>query len=484
MARGSLSERDELGIVEWYERGESTRRVGRRFGVSKTTVRKVLKRMGVQARGKDEPWKLMKAEQDEVIRRYLNGEGSTTIARDYPINSSTICSLMKREGFLRTVSEDERLHREQESVERYLNGERVRAIAKDLLVSRKAVERYIRKAGIPFRRKRLAEAQREEIVRRYLIGETTESIANCMSVSRSAILRTLRLKNIPIRGGAVDFSEAEKEEIARLYRSGKSTNYLGKRLYVSGASIAKVLKEMGTPLRNQSDASRKYSLDEDFFERIDCQEKAYWLGFLMADGTVTERNEVVLKLAKKDEGHLAKYRDCLGSDHPVKESSTFLRSTGRTYEMVRITLISSKLVNDLGRQRITPNKTLKESFPDIDLDLTSHFVRGVFDGDGSIGNSCKKPIFNMVGNKEFLLDIQEHLRSVGLSKTKLTPCGKVHYLVYGGFGNTRRIYNYLYSDASIYLDRKKEKFEEILFGDKLINKSDSESGGIVPLDQF
>jgi len=52
--------------------------------------------------------------------------------------------------------------------------------------------------------------------------------------------------------------------------------------------------------RKSSLAHRRYNLDETFFEKIDNEEKAYWLGFLAGDGAITDENRLRLRLAIKD----------------------------------------------------------------------------------------------------------------------------------------------------------------------------------------
>ncbi len=489
MSRGKLTEADKLGIIEWYERGESTRKVGKRFGINKATVRRVLMRRGIQRRARNNPWKLLKSEQEEVWRRYLGGEGSTTIARDYPVSSTMIQNLMRRKGVLRSGSKIGNVEKKK-IVERYESGERVRQIAEDMSVSRKTVERYIKEAGIPFRFGWLTEAQEQEIEDRYSKGESTYQISRELSESRWTVLEALRRRDIAVQS-ELDaekdlgiLSETDLEEAVRLYLNGWNTIDVATHFSVNKRAIWKLLRRQNIPRRILSEAQRKYRVVEDFFKDIDSEEKSYWLGFLMADGSISERNEINLKLSWKDRFHIEKYRKCLGSNHPIRSLTTFLPATGRHYRMATMTIISFEMVNDLKKWGIVPNKTLMESFPCIDGRFASHFIRGVFDGDGSIGKSHKRPHFNIAGNERFLLDLQRHLRLSGVSKTKLTPCGRIHYLTYGGIGNIRKIYQYLYSNATVWLDRKREKFEEILFGDKLVGESSSEGNGIVPLDRF
>jgi len=214
-------------------------------------------------------------------------------------------------------------------------------------------------------------------------------------------------------------------------------------------------------------AHRKYNLDESFFEKIDNEEKAYWLGFLSGDSAITE-NKVRLRLALKDKEHLKKFKGAVkwtGKDYFPKNNNG-----------IEVGFRSLKMTDDLARYFITPHKTFIIRFPEISKLLERHFIRGVFDADGCInrtirirkGKSGQIYIsyggeFNIEGNKEFILAIQSRLVELGLPNTSTKYSGKnINRVRYGGINQLRKIYDYLYEDATIFLERKKKLFEEIL----------------------
>ena len=56
------------------------------------------------------------------------------------------------------------------------------------------------------------------------------------------------------------------------------------------------------------------TFDEHSFDVIDTEEKAYWLGFLYADGNVSNtKNEVGITLQSSDIKHLYKFKTFLKS---------------------------------------------------------------------------------------------------------------------------------------------------------------------------
>ena len=214
-------------------------------------------------------------------------------------------------------------------------------------------------------------------------------------------------------------------------------------------------------------AHRKYNLDESFFAKIDNEEKAYWLGFLSGDGAITE-NKVRIRLAIKDKIHLKKFKETVkwsGKDYYHKDT-----------DALEVCFRSFKMLNDLARYFITPRKTYTIKFPDIPKPLERHFIRGVFDADGCISKAHRITRgkagqiyishggeFNIEGNKEFISAIQSRFKEVGLPFNSIDYPGKrINRIRYGGINQLNTIYKYLYENANIFLERKKELFEDIL----------------------
>ena len=136
----------------------------------------------------------------------------------------------------------------------------------------------------------------------------------------------------------------------------------------------------------------KYNYDIDYFEHIDNFDKAYWLGFIYADGYVSyneeKRNyEFGIKLMKSDFKHLKKLNKCLKGNMNISfhKRQTFLKyGINKYYEDCVIRLYSKKFVENLIDKGVIPNKTLYIKFPKLNEDLTWCFIRGYMDGDGHI----------------------------------------------------------------------------------------------------
>ena len=221
---------------------------------------------------------------------------------------------------------------------------------------------------------------------------------------------------------------------------------------------------------------RKHFFDENYFENIDTEEKAYWLGFIAADGSIVKSSEynsyrLYINLSHVDEGHLGKFRNAVGASDTKfqKYTSTkgFSNPNGTTSS--RIVLNSFKMCKDLAKYNIHQRKSYDIEMPNIDSGLIPHYLRGLFDGDGSyhyhydIKNNRYRYIFEIVSaNKIFVEQIQQYLLSVGI-KTNLYYRKEFNYfrLMTASKRELLKLIDLLYSNATVYLDRKFEKVNEI-----------------------
>ena len=209
---------------------------------------------------------------------------------------------------------------------------------------------------------------------------------------------------------------------------------------------------------------RKYEIIENYFDDIDTEEKAYWLGFLYADGyNIETKHEVKLRLHIKDEEILIKFRNILfpNKDNPLYYGE-FSNGKSKWCELD----ISNKHISDsLSEKGCVQAKTFKLSFPDfLNENLYNHFIRGLFDGDGCICCSTlktgeHKTMFSITGYRPFMSQINEIIsNSCGLNKNKLIKYkGKderIATLAFSGCRQCIKIREYLYKDATIYLQRK------------------------------
>lgn len=208
--------------------------------------------------------------------------------------------------------------------------------------------------------------------------------------------------------------------------------------------------------------------DNTVFDQIDSEEKAYWLGFIYADGTISSHKEgkkkrynFELSLSIEDLNHLYKFQKFLKSN---KEPNISTAGNLYKYQRCRIVISNKHLWNILNNYGCVPKKSLMLKFPNEqifkDKSLIKDFIRGYFDGDGCI-SYCDKSHSNMtislLGTKDFLEVLQNYLPLE--KKNKIDKIKNIYKL---SFQRSRGKYvlNYLYNNATIYLDRKEIRYKE------------------------
>jgi intein/homing endonuclease len=176
-----------------------------------------------------------------------------------------------------------------------------------------------------------------------------------------------------------------KEKVSILikrYKNGEVISKIAKDIGSTYKSCWRILKKNNIKIR--IDTNRKYKFSIDIFDKIDSEEKAYWLGFLYADGNNYEkRSTVSLVLALKDKDHILKFMKFLSLNRPLRTGSNLSFPKKSEFASICATDIHfSKRLAELG---MMANKTHKLTFPSfIDKKLIRHFIRGYFDGDGSV----------------------------------------------------------------------------------------------------
>lgn len=279
------------------------------------------------------------------------------------------------------------------------------------------------------------------------------------------------LKKRGIRPKHTKLTADEVAAIINLYETGEYTyNEIARRFNKHHGSIGRALNKRGYKAINPSLTARKYSINENYFENIDTECKAYYLGFLFADGHNGEtNNKVTITLKNNDEYILRFLLKEIESDSIITHRSG-IKSNGEVSGYSILNLCNKKISKDLINHGCMGNKTFKIIFPTtIQPDLLHHFVRGYFDGDGCIYISKKIPSnmnLNFVSNKVFLNGLQESLiRELGLNKVKIGSNKhtdeRIGNLTYSGRNNCVKLRGWMYKDATTFLTRKRDKLYSI-----------------------
>ena len=267
------------------------------------------------------------------------------------------------------------------------------------------------------------------------------------------------------------------EKIISLYLSGKDTYQTAIECGCSQTFVMNTLKRHNITRRTTQSYTTKYITNEKFFDIIDNEEKAYVLGFLYADGNNyvrgTHSYEVSIGLEEGDKPILEKMRELLCPLAPLK----FTDYSDEGWKNQYLLKINSKiLTQQLTKLGCIPAKSLILTWPKwlIDVKLQQHFIRGYFDGDGSLW--AREPTktgqidwgWQITSTNIFcekVKDIVETYANVHCSMTLCKPKTDNQIttsLSVGGNLQVKKVLDWLYQNATIYLPRKYEKYQEFL----------------------
>jgi len=219
---------------------------------------------------------------------------------------------------------------------------------------------------------------------------------------------------------------------------------------------------------------RTYDLNEHYFKDLSNQNAVYWLGFIMADGSIVKHHKysyaLAIKLKEEDREHLIKFTKDIGTNkEPIfVNTKDFYGKNDKIYKpknQYSITIHSGIMGNDLINLKCLPNKTYLGCFisEEISKQNFKHFIRGYFDGDGTIGVNDNKLYFSLVGDYNFLIKIQEIMsEELSLSKNKIIWTGTIYRMKWAG-KQCEKIFKWLYDDSDIHLTRKYQKYANFYF---------------------
>lgn len=251
------------------------------------------------------------------------------------------------------------------------------------------------------------------------------------------------------------------EKVAQEYNKGASAVQLSSLYRVPSSVIYGHLQKMGIARRSLAEAKRRYSFNEKYFQSLGSPEVCYWLGFLFADGSISEAsNTLRVNLKASDAPHLQVFlTDLEATSHQVKYKSV------SGHRVAGIAITSKQLRQTLASWGMAVPKKGRQ-IPQIPQRFLHHFVRGYFDGDGSIsvnrtarGELWKATIVAL--SRTLLEQIAEALANVHIPCSIYNPTNTNLWYLSVGRNQVKRFGQWLNADASRYMTRKRERFEQI-----------------------
>lgn len=232
------------------------------------------------------------------------------------------------------------------------------------------------------------------------------------------------------------------------YEQGKSLTSISKQYKADRGILAEHLRQRGYEIVNNQNRSRVKS---NIFSSINSAERAYWLGFLYADGNVSSSdNRIELTLQERDINHLIKFQKFIRYDEKSFPQIGY-RGKQRAY---RIQFKSKQIKEDLIKLGCAPQKSLILDFPNknqLSDEYLFDFCRGYIDGDGYLGiKTTDIPQLSILGTENF---INGFIFRSGFKKLAIRKINNI-YTIEWSASYVKNYLRILYSNSEIYLDRK------------------------------
>ena len=270
-----------------------------------------------------------------------------------------------------------------------------------------------------------------------------------------------------------------KEELVKLYKiQGQSLGDIAKSYRVSRVAIMKYCNILGIERRTKGEArilaqkrgkidkQRYCAINEAFFSSWS-PDMAYILGLMMTDGCIsrTKNGSYRISLCLNDRDLLLEVARTMGSAHTITDS--------KYQKGINVFIFGrEKIAHDLIELGMKPRKSLNLEFPEVPKEYLRDFIRGVFDGDGSVYYPKKSKAKTLStkfvsGSRNFIYGIEKTLRDLGMPEKKIYEDHNrknIFYMLRYGHNESSSLYNIMYKKlrGDLYLKRKYDKFKESL----------------------
>lgn len=274
------------------------------------------------------------------------------------------------------------------------------------------------------------------------------------------------------------FTDEQKELICTLWKQGMGARKMCREIPClrnhSHQTIYPILKKAGLYKTKPAPRMRRHKLDDKFFDSIDTEHKAYWLGLMIADGFLTNsghsQNSIGISLEVGDKYLLEEFAKDLNTDYEVKTytGTTYFDDVPHEVEYARLFVRSKHMFDTLSSYGFTTDKSYHAKLP-LDVvpeNLIQHLIRGLHDGDGSLskaGGVSHTYDFKLTGTLEVVSAVQHIFgkENVQLQERHPERQNNNYSLVLCGDAQVCRICDWMYDDATIYLQRKYDRYLEV-----------------------
>jgi hypothetical protein len=265
-----------------------------------------------------------------------------------------------------------------------------------------------------------------------------------------------------------------EKKIINAYQNGKSGCQIAKENNLTNGKVYYVLEKYKVKMRSNKENSRKYFYNTDYFKEINTNEKAYWLGFIYADGYVAQQDgfkRFGLALSIKDIDHLKKFKKSIDATYPIN----VYEPTEHSYsdnDYCRIEIFGDNIYNLLNSHGVVEHKTDILTAPDINNKFKIPFIRGYFDGDGSVycsetqySTKTKAYRIKIEGTLSILNYIKDVIEENNIAQInqyyKRRENNDTWTLDIGGNFQSKLFLDLIYKDSKLFLDRKYKLYQSL-----------------------
>lgn len=293
------------------------------------------------------------------------------------------------------------------------------------------------------------------IIELYRQKNTMRKIGAIFHIAPERVKKILLENKITInKKGNLSTFDLYKKEIIQKYKGGYSLYKLSKEYGITKQTLHEKLVLNNIIIRTKEEAHVSKMVDNNFFSKIDTQEKAYILGFAFADGSISpnRKNKNIycfsLSVMEPDKYLLENIKVIMNCTHAIQVTNSNNRYSANS--QCHLSITSKQIYQDL----LKLGMDTKEHIPSMSQNLIPHFIRGYFDGDGCVSVSKRNDIeMKILGTESFLNELNQYINFSHVRYKK-----SIYEIRKGGVNNALKFYKYIYQDATIYLKRKFYKF--------------------------
>lgn len=334
--------------------------------------------------------------------------------------------------------------------------------------------------NIPYTQKEI------DIIKQFYHTLGIDKVCKMMGRSRLGVFRQACKLGLEIRKRKIEVPADIAKCIISDYNAKTNIDQLSKKYKYGIGIIRRTLVDGKIEIRSFGEHSKKHTLNETYFDKIDTFEKAYLLGFIYADGNISKDSRTrstywfQVRLQKRDRCILEQMKRAFESSHPIYETSSGYNNSEKKFASVGLTISNNKFCAGMMNKGVDLKKSLILKFPDKNIipeHLLGAFILGYFDGDGSVTYNLKtgKWTANFCGTEDFLIDLSVYLaETFGICPKKMqhhrNPNIDMWRMGWGGqtMGRPFRscdiwhIYHFMYSGHNLGIKRKKNQMDGIV----------------------